>query len=58
MMVSNEVPKNFIVAPATLSSTGLVLIWDRPLCEKEVIEYRIWQDGELIGVFGLQLLDV
>ncbi|MGX7131613.1 glycosyl hydrolase family 28 protein [Enterococcus songbeiensis] len=42
-------PKDFRVAPATLTSRSLTLIWNKPDKYMDVVAYDIYQDGKLIG---------
>lgn len=45
---SNLIPQALMLAPATLGSTSLTLVWDKPTNYQEVQGYRVYQNGNQI----------
>lgn len=42
-------PLNLIMPPAARTDTELALVWDKPVCYKEVKGYKIYVNGEFAG---------
>lgn len=45
---TNRKPIDFMVAPATLSSNSLTLVWDKPRDYLAVTSYRVYQDEKFV----------
>jgi exo-poly-alpha-galacturonosidase len=46
---TNKTPIDFMVAPATLASESLTLVWDKPMEYADIIGYIVYQDEVMIG---------
>lgn len=46
---TNKSPIDFMVAPATLASESLTLVWDKPIEYADIIGYTVYQDEVIIG---------
>ncbi|MDU5110697.1 MAG: glycoside hydrolase family 28 protein [Clostridium sp.] len=46
---TNKVPIDFIIAPATLASDSLTLVWDKPIEYADISGYIVYKDGERIA---------
>lgn len=49
---TNRMPINLMVAPATLASDSLTLVWDKPVEYADITEYNVYRDEAKIAQTG------
>lgn len=54
-MTNKSAPRALQLAPATLASDSLTLVWDKPIEHDRLKQYEVYQDDELVGTRDISI---